>query len=736
MLLLGALGSVSCGSERFESKAPTCAAGDTDCLEGSDDPETEPDPNGSSTDGSGTVGPNDPGTDGMSTDVVFTDEPAASDAGATETDVVGPDEPEPGDCDEPTTGPVKAYFEIPGTSDADLGDYFRLPFPNDFYLEQGQLKLGDFPRKTALVNKFVQVVEEQADRFSASPTVIFRFSGRVDFESLSGRFHLFDITDPESVSSPPLKLLYSPSSGNYVCHNALSVRPAPGHGLEPGHTYAAFIDSGVLSRDGLEVQAPPQLQQVLADEPPEDPTTAELHEKFAPFRAYLDAQELAPEAVLNATVFSVGEVREPMNRLAADVAELDAPIARAWTLCDGETPSPCSDTTGTRDCGAPDGRYDEYHALVEIPIFQQGEPPYFNEGGEISYSGVVRSEAICMALTVPKGDPPADGFPLLLTSHGAGGSFRSHLSDAVAGMLSSEEAVGDAGARYAVLGYDGVQHGPRRGMDELSSGVDPDLLLFNILNPAGTLGTSLQGGIDVLSMARFAKSLPEQAADELGVSLNAERLMFWGHSQGAMQGAIALPYTDDVYGAVFSGLGAGFLQTMLLRTEPAIIPQTVGPAIDDPGTNGDLVFGGQFHPALALVQHLIDPADTLHHAERFVVEPVTIPLHVFQVYGAQDAYSPGVAQQSFAIAAGLTLAPTDDSATTPEEFLELVPTEALPVMGNVTFDGAEWTAGVRQYGPPGGGNGHFVAFNVPSARADIAHFLATSVLEDVPSIGR
>ncbi len=749
----GALSSsvwvTGCSPDRFESSTavcgaddPTCAATDvdaTDVTAGTDEgspsasgmtdssetTDTEPSPTGTGAPAA---------TDTASTDVANTDPagtdttPAATDA--SETDTPAPPEPA-NDCDEPTTGQVRAYFEVPGT-DADLGDYFRLPFPNDFYLEQGQPQLGDFPAKTALVGGFIDAVEQHADGFSASPTIIFRFSGRVEFSTLVERFHVVDLTD---LSSPPLKLLYSPSSGKYVCHNALAARPSPGHAFNPGHTYAAYIDVGVLDREALAVETSPQLQALLADEAPTEPVLAELHTKYGQLRDYLADLELAPSDILNATVFSVGDVRAPMTRLSADVADLDVPTASAWTLCDGATASPCPDASAERACGEPSEVFDEYHALVELPIFQQGEAPYFDSGGEISYAGPVRTEAVCMALTVPKGTPPDGGFPLVLTSHGAGGSFRSHLSPSVAGSLSEGETVDGTHMSFAVLGYDGVQHGPRRG-DGPSSGLDPDILLFNILNPGGTLGTSLQGGLDVLSMSRFAKDLPDQVPAEFGIQLDTERVMFWGHSQGAMQGAIALPYTDDVHAAVFSGLGAGFLQTMLTRTDPEFIPTTVSQAINDPGPNGELVFGEQFHPALALVQQLIDPVDTLHHAELLVAAPVTDPLHVFQVYGARDAYSPAVAQQSFAIAAELTLAATDPDATDPEDFLELSPSDALPLSGNLSSDGALWTAGVRQYTPADGNNGHFVAFQVATAMRDVRHFLATAVAHDEPSIGQ
>jgi len=719
--------SVGCTGERFENAdtaldndagdmPSATATGDQPAATNTSPTDTAPDPSvGPSPDGTGPAEPSStPSTGGT----------APTPTGAV-----------PGvHCSEAATGRLRAFFEVPGAEGAQLDDFFRLPYPNDFYANSGQLTLDGFPAVTAIAENFVTAVEQTADGFSASPTIYFRFSGKVDFDTLVQRFHLLDITDPEQTSSPPLKLLYSPSSGKYLCHNALAARPAPGHALLPGHTYAAWIEQGVLTADGLEVVPSEQLQAVLGAEAPADGVLASLHTKFAPLRDYFEYATIGAEGILNATVFTVGNVRDPLLELSEQVAALPAPASSAWTRCDGVTPSPCPDATGNRQCGAPTPDYTEYHALVELPIFQEGDPPYFAGGGQINTTTSVRTENVCMSLTVPNYPAPADGFPVVLTAHGAGGSFRSHVREEVAGRLSRGVDVDGQVVAFAVLGYDGVQHGPRRGNDPTASGSDPELLLFNFLNPVGTLGTSLQGGVDVLSMARFAKVLQVPSTDGGQLLFDTSRVMFWGHSQGAMQAAIALPYTDDITAAVFSGLGAGFLQTLLLRKDPELIPQAVASAVFDPGQDGDLVFGGQFHPALSLVQHLVDPADPLHHAKFLAKAPQTSATHVFQVYGVADGYSPGIAQQSFGIAAGLAIVQPDPSAEGAETLG--VPSESFPLMGNLTNDNEPITAGVRQYGPAADANGHFVAFEVPSAGQDVAVFLATAQAHEAPQIGQ
>jgi hypothetical protein len=55
--------------------------------------------------------------------------------------------------------------------------------------------------------------------------------------------------------------------------------------------------------------------------------------------------------------------------------------------------------------------------------------------------------------------------------------------------------------------------------------------------------------------------------------------------------------------------------------------------------------------------------------------------------------------------------------------------------GNVTVGTAQYTLGVREYGPPKNDDGHFVAFDVPSANADVVRFLAAGVGATPPPIG-
>lgn len=750
---LQSLSLLGCDLTRFEARQ--CQSDDQEgqdtaevCADGgaaSSEPPTTDEPPSDGGGAASTSDGNDDRSDATPSDDSSDDPSDDGTAADDDTDDTGPS-PEAGTppppeelfppivCDSPSSDHVRAYFEVPRATGADTGDYFRLPFPNDFYLNKGRVSLGDFPQLSAAATALVSAVSEVTDGFSSSPTLLFRFSGKVNFkDSVIPRFHVIDITDPTAPSSPPLKLLYSPQGGKYICHDWLAVRPAPGHPLKPGHTYAAVIDAGVVAANGLDVEPAEHFLAMLADATPSDPVLATLHGKYEALRAYLVSEGKSSADLLNGTVFTVGNMRTPMQELAAQVQSADPPAISEWVRCTENATSPCADTSAGRACGAVKG-YEEYHALIALPIFLRGEAPYATQGGQIDTLGVVRTENVCLSLTLPTAAAPAQGYPIAVTAHGAGGSFRSHVRPEVAGVLSKAETPDGEPMPFAVLGYDAVQHGPRRGdVSELPD--DAELLLVNAENPLATLGTSLQGAVDVLSVTRAARglSLPSEVSGRDDVVLDTNHVVFWGQGEGAVYGAVALPYSDDVRAAVFSALGAGFIQTQLRRTKPVSVRRSIADAFADPGNDGELLFGGEYHPALGLLQQLVDAGDAVNYAELLVSSEQSEPLHVFQVYGTQDTFAPGIAQQSFARAADLAVVHADGSAEPADD----LGTEqaALPLSGNATVNDLQFTAGVRQYGPPADTDGHLVAYSVVSAAVDISTFLAMAAHDETPQIG-
>jgi hypothetical protein len=260
--------------------------------------------------------------------------------------------------------------------------------------------------------------------------------------------------------------------------------------------------------------------------------------------------------------------------------------------------------------------------------------------------------------------------------------------------------------------------------------------LFNLLNPTSARGTTLQAGADVLSMARAVQTLniPASVTGGAAIEFDTAHLSYWGHSQGGTQGAIALPYSDDLSAAVLSGTGAGIIHALLDRTEPPEIPIAVRDSVADPGADGELVQGGIYHPVLSVLQHWVDAVDPLHFARHIVSLPLAghEPKHLFAPYGTGDSYAPPRNLQNFLIAAGLQGVEADASADPKDD---LGPELGLGLSGNIAVGDALFTGGFRQYGPAEGNDGHFVAFEVPAANEDVVRFLVQAVTGQTPQVG-
>lgn len=84
--------------------------------------------------------------------------------------------------------------------------------------------------------------------------------------------------------------------------------------------------------------------------------------------------------------------------------------------------------------------------------------------------------------------------------------------------------------------------------------------------------------------------------------------MFWGHSQGATEGALFLASDGAINGAVLSGEAGGFIETLLTKVSPVDIKDGLWVALSE--ANADAV--NLYHPVLSLLQNWIDPSDPIH----------------------------------------------------------------------------------------------------------------------------
>jgi hypothetical protein len=646
------------------------------------------------------------------------------------------------------TGQTTAYFHVPrGTND---GDFYRLPFPNDVRFSGGKIDLTGHPTPGPallgydLVQRWLTDLSNTVDGFSTYPTVFFRFSAPVDINGTlkaKNAVQFLDITNPAMPAGLAFNWVATTDRNNYICNNWMAVRPAQGQPLTPGHTYTVVISSTVLDANSQAIKQSSDLASLLGATPPTDKTLAAQYLKYAPLRAWLTAQSMTASNVLDATVFTVGHPAAIGPKLAAAVAAVPAamaPTATGWIRCvggaDAGASDPCPQATGDRACPATtDPSFDELHALVTLPIFQSGTEPYSNppDGDFVLDSTgtptLQRTEQVCMALTVPKGVAmPAGGWPLLVYAHGTGGSYRSHVSEGVAKRLASVDDGMGGTINIAVLGIDQVETGTRRG----SSMESPDNLFFNYSNPGAARGNPLQGAADQISLLRLVSGFDLPASmSPTSAEIKFGPVAFWGHSQGATEGGIAMPYTTGVLGAVLSGEGASLMDALVTKTSPVDIAAALPVALQDPKVDVN-------HPVLALLQNDLGLVDPLNHAAALVMTPIAPAnqKHVFQPFGQGDTYAPPVTEQTFAIAAQLNEAAPPTGVTDNPSWVGMP--LAVPAGGNVMVNGTAITAIVRQYVSDGTYDGHFVSYDNPQAETDVNHFLADSLNAKVPMVGR
>jgi hypothetical protein len=653
-------------------------------------------------------------------------------------------------CDAEVKTGVQAYFEIPGaTGTAPNGDFFRLPFPNDARIHSGKIDLKGFPTPgPALlgfdpVQIYLDAITANESAWGTYASALFRFSGPIDWNTFKAGtispVQYLDITDPNNPGIDGALWEYNETGGKYICHNWLAVRRPQGVPLKPGHVYTVYLTTSGRAADGSAIKRSPQLVSLLGTSAPSDTKLADAYAAFKPLRDYLSAQSISTDTVLNATVFTAGQVRDSMSQLADAAKAAPAPTAATWVKCGGSAVSPCPQATGDRACGAGSPDYDEYQTLVTIPVYQQGTAPYFTAGGNID-PGKPTNQDICVALTVPKNaTKPTSGWPLVVYAHGTGGSYRDHVRDEVAGAFAR------ATTPMAVLGYDQVEHGTRRG----TSTTSPNTLFFNFANPAAARGNPLQGAADVITMGRFASKIDIVASltGNKDMTVDPAAVVFFGHSQGSMHGSLGLPYTNAYSAAVLSGNGASLMDALLTKTSPQNIAQAVPFALGGDYDNKMHLFGGEDHPVLSILQQWIDPADPLNFGAAVGNSPVTgiTPKSVFQTYGIGDTYAPPMTLQNYAIAAGLQLATNDPSVTKPDTIggVSGVPQTVdggvapfVPVKGNVVVGAKTITLAVREYQNVAGQDGHFVVFDVTSANADAVRFLSMAAAGQVPQVGK
>jgi len=633
-------------------------------------------------------------------------------------------------------------------------DFYRFPFPSDVHLDNGVPAieghpvpgpglLGLDPLATALGS-----LAPRGDGWGVNPAVFFRFTRPVDPGSLKtgaegGSVRFVDL---DSGDEHPATAHFSVERNKYICANYLRVQPLWSRPLEPGHRYAVVLTrsvrtaAGATGGAGRGAEPLDDVGLLLSATPPSESATRPAWQTYAPLREWLGPATVSPGDVVAATVFTVGDPRRRLLALAETVQQRSAPqvVDGSLTLCAPGVASPCA-TPGWADSepgqqGLPDPRacpaaaregWHEVHLRLRLPAFQDGTPPFLEAGGAITLepgggARVEREEDVCVALVVPAGAAPPGGWPLVVYGHGTGGSFRSG-----AHALAAEVV----GLGAALVSVDQPLHGDRAGE---GAGGDPGPLVFNYGNPEASRGNLLQGAADLLGLMRFAAGLQMDVPGVGAVSLTNERIAYMGHSQGATTGALAASTgPEGLRGAVFSGLGGSLVYSLLGKTVPYDASVGLRMALHEIALDAN-------HPVLHLLQLAFEETDPLSHARHIALQPRGRPLHVLNVLGWDDHFSPWRTGSILAAALGGTLAfpdgKPDDVETDglhPADDLGLQ-VAASPLVGNVSVGEQDYTVAHLAGTADGDYDGHYLVMYHADVQRRVLHYLAGLLGSDEP----
>jgi hypothetical protein len=214
------------------------------------------------------------------------------------------------------------------------------------------------------------------------------------------------------------------------------------------------------------------------------------------------------------------------------------------------------------------------------------------------------------------------------------------------------------------------------------------------------------------------------------IGFDGTKVMFFGHSQGGLNGPLFLAGSDLARGGVLSGAGSDLALNLLEKTKPVDVAAAfrvlVGLGDREVATELDI-----FHPVMTLVQSIVDAADPLSYGG-FIARaprPGHTPKSIYQTEGvgpdgAGDSYAPPHGIEALSVAIGLPRQLPGVRPVVEARWAGIadvsIPSDGLS--GNI---GDGRASGVlAQFVPAAGRDGHFVVFSDPKARGQAAAFLA------------
>ncbi|MEO7329607.1 MAG: hypothetical protein ABI193_13590 [Minicystis sp.] len=659
----------------------------------------------------------------------------------------------------PLPGAVHVRFQLPRKEPVDL---FDLPWPTELLrTAAGRPDFRGFPgRDLNLIDEYLRAAEHDVPGYSVSPVIYFRFEGAVD----SARFpttptltpgkddpvFLVDVDprSPERGRFVPLTHRYYPDDLRFIPAHTLAEKPLPGFVLRGGTLYAA-----VVRRDlGLPDNPAPlgttlALEALKWTEKRRDPVeeAARLtHDEAFDFlgKMGVDRAQVAAIALFRTQVPEAVTAR--MLEVARSLPPDRAPriVSAEWLPRLDEADGPGGYYTVRGVYCTPNFQSDiDLAPFLEdgggtVRLDEQGRPliadiPPGSRYRTTECGSLLRARFV---LTLPTGEMPPGGFPLLLSAHGTTGDAYSFLGrDDFAGWAASEG--------IAVVSTDQPLHGGKDPLGGRPGSREPisisiagfplrvgsgtalaELSFYNPLYPARARDNLRQASVDGMVLARLIAStdfskgdlLPPRG-DRKRPRFDPRRVMAAGHSQGSQSAAVLGAIDEGMRGALLSGCGGDARLGVLGRKDIGVAALATAILGLSPGELDE------YHPFLSLLQMLADPIDPQSYA-RFYWDPPAgrAPRPVLHYEGMTDTYTPPVTAEALAVALRATPLARPFQPISglggPEGPLSALLARPVP------------TRAFMQYRSTRNENGHFVLYYEPGA-PELARAFMKKVLE-------
>lgn len=646
-----------------------------------------------------------------------------------------------------------AVFDL--TADlTSIEHFYDFPFPSDLRLTaKGTPDLTGLPYPSFLktITPLKQAAIEHPG-FPVVPVAWFRFSAplpaldasKVIAADKASPILLVDV-DPASSERGALTpvVATTPPVDGWVSENTLAAAPRPGFVLHPKRRYAFVVMKSLNDAAGKPLASPAALDQLKAGKAPDGAKGADALALYQPLWDTLKTLSIDSADVAAATVFTTGDVVQ-------DLADLSTELSKKYSVT-------IQDLHVDTDDGASHPRYCELVGKVTYPQFQKGTPPFNTEGlFDFSDNGLpakLRDEDAPLTITIPKGEMPAAGFPLVIYFHGSGG-----LSSAVVDRgtwAPQPDATQCPGMHQdewnGVLGCNKKGEGPAHvlapfgfAMAASALPVNPERLpnapetaYLNLNNLASMRDTFRQGVIEqrlLLNALADLKIDPATIAACTGISLpsgattyklDVQNVFAQGQSMGGMYTNLISAVEPRIRAALPTGAGGYWSHFILITPLIPDVASKVGTVLL--GTFEKLTF---MHPGLHLFQIAAEAVDPMVSMPRLARRP--LPNHpvrpIYEPVGKGDSYFPTETYDAMALAYGHKQAGTEVWPTM-QEALSLSGQDGLvnyPVTNELTSEtGAKYTGVVVQYEGDGVYDPHAIYSQLDAVKYQYGCFFST-----------